>query len=186
MTDEAPRSSRRKRGKPLDSERLEALALHYLGRFATSRAKLERYLARKVAERGWEGEGAPDIAGIVARAVRAGYVDDRAYAAMRARDLSARGYGAGRLKQRLYADGISEDDRGAALDHAGEERVASALAFARRRRLGPYASEPIEDEAQRQRALAAFARAGHDFALSRAILALEPGADVAPDNLSEA
>ena len=42
--------------KPLDAPRLEELALAYVARFATSAAKLETYLRRKLRERGWEGE----------------------------------------------------------------------------------------------------------------------------------
>ena len=38
-------------GKPLDAARLDELALAYVARFATSRAKLLRYLARKVRDR---------------------------------------------------------------------------------------------------------------------------------------
>ena len=43
----------RKTAQPLDGQRLDALALHYVGRFATTRAKLVQYLHRKLRERGW-------------------------------------------------------------------------------------------------------------------------------------
>lgn len=49
--------------KPLDSVRLEELALAYVARFATSAAKLEDYLRRKLRERGWDGEGDPPVGG---------------------------------------------------------------------------------------------------------------------------
>ncbi|WP_343343312.1 regulatory protein RecX [Sphingomicrobium sp. XHP0239] len=176
-------------GKPLDSQRLEELALHYVGRFATSRAKLATYLNRKLRERGWDDESDPDVTALVARFADRGYVDDAAFAAMKGRDLTSRGYGPRRVGQALYAAGIEEEDRSAALDAAQSESVAAALQFARRRRLGPFAvgddSGAILDPRDRQRALAAFARAGHDFALAARILDLEPGADVDPDALSE-
>ena len=168
----------RKPRKPLNRELLEALALHYVGRYATSRAKLSRYLERKLYERGWEDEQGPDVAALVARFARAGYVNDSAYAAMRARDLAARGYGEGRLKQRLYADGIGEGESEEARQIAADARVDAALAFAARRRLGPYASAPLADEKARERALSAMVRAGHAFALAKRILALAPGAQV--------
>ena len=51
----ARRTDRRPR-PPLEQEKLSELALSYVGRFATSRAKLATYLERKVRERGWTGE----------------------------------------------------------------------------------------------------------------------------------
>ena len=49
--------------KPLNEERLHELALFYVGRFATTRAKLIAYLSRKLRERGWEGERQPTSSG---------------------------------------------------------------------------------------------------------------------------
>ena len=46
---------------PLDRKRLDELALRYVGRYATTRAKLRTYLARKLRERGWSEAGAPDL-----------------------------------------------------------------------------------------------------------------------------
>ena len=40
---------------PLDEAGLNELALAYVARYATSRAKLLAYLARKLRERGWGG-----------------------------------------------------------------------------------------------------------------------------------
>ena len=44
---------------PLTATRLQDLALSYVARFATTRAKLEAYLVRKLRERGWEGDDPP-------------------------------------------------------------------------------------------------------------------------------
>ena len=46
----------RKPRPPLNAAKLEELALGYVGRFATSRAKLLSYLKRKLRERGWDGD----------------------------------------------------------------------------------------------------------------------------------
>ena len=40
---------------PLDAEKLQNLALAYVGKFATSRAKLIDYLRRKLPRGGWAG-----------------------------------------------------------------------------------------------------------------------------------
>ena len=176
---------RHKERPPLDQERLNELALTYVGRFATSRSKLGAYLERKVRERGWHQEGAPDIARVVERLAELGYVDDAAFALSKSQSLTARGYGSRRVEQSLRAAGIGEEDGQEARDLAGSNAVEAALRFARRRRFGPYATEKKPDRAARERALAAMVRAGHDFALCAAILAIEPGADVDNEMLAE-
>lgn len=174
----------RKPRPPLDGTRLDELALHYVSRFATSRAKLATYLGRKIRERGWDGEPAADIAALVERLARLGYVDDSAFALAKSRALTSRGYGAGRVRQALHVAGIGEEEAVAARDHASAQSIDAALHYARRRRIGPYALA-APDPKQRQRALAAMIRAGHGFGLARAIVALEPGREPDPAIFSE-
>jgi regulatory protein len=178
----APARARRER-PPLDQRKLEELALRYVERFATTRAKLRDYLGRKLRERGWEGEREPDAAGIADRFAAQGYIDDSAYALSKARSLSGRGYGKRRLLDKLRAAGVDEADGEDARNHADEEAVASALRFAERRRLGPFAPAPYRDAKQREKALASMVRAGHGLGLAKAIIALRPGADIDPDQL---
>lgn len=162
---------------PLDPAKLEELALGYVGRFATSRAKLISYLKRKLRERGWDTDKEPDLEDLADRLVRLGYIDDEAFAMAKARSLTARGYGERRVGRVLAVAGIGEQDGAQARSLARGEAVQSALRFARRRSIGPFA--PEEPDLQgRQRALAAMIRAGHDFGLSRAIVELPPGAEV--------
>lgn len=178
-----PRTGHRPR-PALDPATLDALALAYVGRFATSRAKLASYLRRKLRERGWAGGGEPDVAAIAARLGELGYVDDAAFALARARALTGRGYGARRVGQALQAAGIGEEDGGGARDLAHGERVEAALKMARRRRIGPNAAAPL-DPIQREKALAAMLRAGHGFALARAIIDLPPGSGIDRSFLEE-
>lgn len=164
---------RRKPPRPLDRERLEELALTYVARYATSTAKLEGYLARKLRERGWsEDEPAPpDVTGIVTRHVEAGHIDDAAYARTRAGSLLRRGYGNRRVEQTLYADGIEEEVRGQVRAGTARSREA-AVALARRRRFGPFHRGAM-DERARERQIAAILRAGHDFDAARTIVSAE-------------
>lgn len=168
--------------KPLDAGALERFALAYVGRFATTRAKLAAYLRRKLAERGWEGETPPPVDAIVARFADAGYVDDRGFAAARAASYVRRGYGARRLAERLRADGIGDDDAEPARQVADEGAWEAALAFARRRRIGPFAPEPMDPD-RRRKALAAMLRAGHSMDVARRILGASPEnpADLFPE-----
>ena len=170
-------SSQRKPRPPLDRERLNELALAYVGRFATTRSRLRSYLKRKVRERGWNGEGDADVEAIAERFAAQGYVDDAAYALSKSRSLTGRGYGLRRVQQSLRAAGVEAADAEPALDHADADAAVAAVRFAERRRLGPFASQPA-DPKSRQRALAAMIRAGHGFALARAIIDLPPGAEI--------
>lgn len=179
------RRTARKPRPPLTAESLSELALAYVGRFATSRAKLAAYLQRKLRERGWAGDAAPDLERLVERFAANGYVDDSAFALSRSRSLSARGYGPARLRQSLRAAGIDEQDGQGARELAQSESVEAALRFARRRRIGPFADQR-PDRAGREKALAAMIRAGHSFELARAVVDLEPGVEADPEDLRSA
>ena len=51
---------------------------------------------------------------------------------------------------------------------------ASAIAFARRKRLGPFALSPPADRRTQDRAFAAMLRAGHDLDRTRRVLTMTP------------
>ena len=179
---DARRKSRQRREKrppkPLTAESLGELALAYVGRFATSKAKLAHYLGRKLRERGWEGEGAADIEALIEKIVGYGYVNDAAYAETTARSLVRRGFGKRRIASAIYAAGIDDIDSIAARQVGEDARISAALRLAEKRRWGPYANERLSDPAVREKRIAVFLRAGHDARLARAILALGPGEDV--------
>lgn len=178
----AARQSRQPR-QPLNAAKLEEMALNYAGRFATSRSKMLTYLRRKLRERGWGGAGDPPIEQLADRLVELGYVDDRVYALAKARSLTGRGYGERRVRQALALAGIDEEHGTDARDLAGEQAVAAAIRFAKRRSLGPFAQEEV-DQRERERALAAMIRAGHRLVLARAIIDLKPGENPDSEQLS--
>lgn len=175
----------RKPRPPLTPEKLDELALFYVGRFATTRAKLRAYLTRKLRERGWESPRPPDVDAIAERFAAQGYVDDCAFALAKSQALTGRGYGVRRVDHALRLAGVEEADGQAARALADAGAAEAALRFARRRRLGPY-GDGGKDPKARQRALAAMVRAGHDFGLARAILDLEPGSETDVEALAEA
>jgi regulatory protein len=177
-------SPQRKPRPPLDAATLNELALAYVGRFATTRAKLKTYLARKVRERGWDGGSAPDLDSLAERLAEQGYVDDAAYALAKSRVLTGRGFGPRRVDQSLRVAGVEDEDAAPARDQARSDAVESALRFAERRHLGPFAGEAADRKA-RERALGAMIRAGHGFPLARAILDLPPGAEIDLEALAE-
>jgi regulatory protein len=174
----APYRQECKQGKralrPLDATLLRDMALAYMARYATSAAKLERYLARKLRERGWDGEGGdgevePDIAGLVARYVAMGYIDDEVFARQRGSSLSRRGYGARRVQQALAEAGVAEAIRHEVTGDEATQRRA-ALLMARKRRLGPFGPPPADrpvDRAVREKQIATMLRAGHTLDMAR-------------------
>lgn len=155
--------------KPLDAAGLNALALTYVGRYATTRGKLVRYLARKLRERGAEEGNAPDPEDAANLMVAYGYVNDADFAQNRADALLARGYGERRVRGVLGQAGIERDIVDQALPHDAERARQAAETYARRRKFGPYANNPV-DQLLLRKQLAAMIRAGHDFALARVIL----------------
>jgi regulatory protein len=159
---------------PLDASELERLALRYVERFATTQARLSGYLSRKLRERGWAGDEAPDPAGVAARMAARGYVDDRAFADARVRAMGRRGLGARRVELALRHDGIGDEDAQAVAEAIAEQGIASAIAFARRRRFGPFAADAPE-RAQREKQFAAMLRAGHSPEIARKLLSMAPG-----------
>jgi regulatory protein len=161
------RPTQKKPASPLDNRRLRDLALHYAGRYATTRAKLSDYLQRKIRDRGWkEGEPRADITVMVQEFADLGYVNDAAFADAKARSFVRRGFGAKRLEQELYAAGIEDGDALTARDETSTGALASANAFARRKRIGPFAEIAASPDLKRKQ-LAAFMRAGHSFDIAR-------------------
>lgn len=162
---------------PLDEDALRELALRHVARFATSRGKLLAYLNRKLRERGWGGERPADPDALTERFVELGYIDDAGYAVMKSASLGRRGYGARRIGEELRAAGIAETDREQADAQTASDAWTAADRFARRKRIGPYATASL-DPKQREKAIAAFLRAGHDYAMARRWVDAAPGAEM--------
>lgn len=180
--DRGDRGRGRRAPQPLDPAKLQELALRYVSQFATTRAKAGDYLRRKLRERGWSGEGSPDLDGMVSKLAELGYIDDAAFARAKAGSLGARGYGLRRVSQALAQAGVGQADGEDARNLAEDGAVEAALRFARRRRIGPFATGP-GDPAAREKALAAMLRAGHGFALARTIVNAAPGEQLDLDEL---
>jgi regulatory protein len=172
-------------GPPPDESRLREAAVAHLARFAATEAGLARVLARRVGRwaRAAEAEAQPDVAAraaaaralvaSVARAmVAAGAVDDAAFAASRARRLARTGRSRRATLAHLSAKGVDGETAAAALPPPEAELLA-ALAFCRRRRLGPFARDA---EGPLVKALGALARAGFPQGIARQALAMAPAA----------
>lgn len=176
-------------GAPPDRSRLHEAALRHLSRFAATQAGLlrvldrviQRWAARAKAE-GFDSEPAAENAKAAARLVaselvQSGILNDSLFASARAARLGRAGRSQRAIAAHLVAKGVSAEAVGAVL-HQGEDEVPAALAFARRRRIGPFRAEGARDDT-RQPDLAAFARAGFPRAVAERALDMEQEAAVA-------
>lgn len=164
----------------VDAALIEEWALSYLGRYASSADNLRLVLRRRVRRRFGNSENRDAaivqadalIDALIARYRSSGLLDDAAYAAGRARRDFAQGRSLRRIAAGLAAKGIGRDEAESALatlrESLGDPDLAAACAFARRRRLGPYRTPGTNPD--RQRELAAFARAGFDRQAAQAVL----------------
>ena len=160
----------------IDAALIEAWALSYLARYASSAANLRHVLlrrARRLLGADRDALRAVDalIEGLVTRYEAAQLLDDRAYAAARARRDLVRGRSMSRIAAGLAAKGVGATEAAAAIaalrDGATDPDLIAAVAFARRRRLGPFRAQARE----RDHELAAFARAGFAPPIAEAVLA---------------
>lgn len=170
---------------------IEKWALSYLERYASTAENLRRVLLRRVRRRlgaaGATGGARTVIDTLVARYRAARLIDDAAYAVGRARRGLARGRSLRRIAAGLAQKGVGAADAAAALaglrEGASDPDLAAACAFARRRHLGPFRRAPVlrsdGDDADRQRELAAFARAGFERRAAEAVLACADEAAIA-------
>jgi regulatory protein len=164
----------------IDSGLIERWALHYLGRYASSAEGVRRVLLRRArrrlaGDREALAEAAILIDALVVRYRSSGLVDDAAYAGAQARARSRRGQSLRTIRAGLAAKGVGAEDAAAALEAlreaGGNPDLAAACAFARRPRIGPWRRGLREDDVDRGKELAAFARAGFARHTAVAVLA---------------
>ena len=182
---------RRRGPRAVTPKYLRGSALHYLQRYASSSDHLRRLLLAKVTRsaraHGTDaGEGAAAVEALIAELLGAGLLDDARYATERARILHRRGASARAIRAGLMAKGIAAGDIDRALvdlrEEAAEPELAAALAYARRRRLGPYRKDGAragpDDRDRRDKDLAALGRRGFGYGLARRVIETEDLAEL--------
>jgi regulatory protein len=185
---DAPKRPRRPAGPPPNAARLREAALAHLARFAATEAGLRRVLERRISRwaRAAEAEGQAreaiaaataalhvEITSLAQSLVVAGAVDDAAFAESRARRLARSGHSRRAIAAHLAAKGIETETAAAALPEGEEAELLAAIAFCRRRRLGPFA-RVAPDAPARVKALAALARGGFAQGVARRALSMDP------------
>jgi len=157
----------------LTSELLYKRALHYLERYAASSAGLRAVLQRSIKRHERRGEEIPAQAGqwienVISKLQQAGYLNDKAFAETKLVSLRRAGNSTQKIRQKLMLKGVESGlmDEVLAADESNDRQAA--IAFARRRRLGPFATTRRDE--LRDKHLAALARAGFALSLARQII----------------
>jgi regulatory protein len=157
-------------------------ALDYLARYAASTARLRRVLERRArrrsADRAVLDAARRTIAEVVAKLTVQGFLEDGRYASVKAESLARQGRSRRWIEAKLVAEGIAPALIRSALenlsDGQGDPELHAAIAFAKRRRFGPYRTakrrSPEESKALAGREMAALARAGFDRRTARTVL----------------
>lgn len=173
-------------GPPPDAAKLREAAIAHLARFAATEAGLRRVLARRVDRwaREAEAQGQEEVAAraaaarataaeVARRLVAEGAVDDKGFAESRARRLLRGGRSRRATLAHLREKGVDAETASASLPEGEEAELDAALAFCRRRRIGPFAAAEPSPQARRK-ALGALARAGFGGAVAGRALRMEP------------
>jgi regulatory protein len=172
----------RKRPKKLSPAYLERAAVFYLERYSSSAENLRRVLDRK-ARRSMQEYGEPEpaeaagwISAVLDKLQRNGLLNDQAYAEGRVRRLYAEGKALGRIRQTLAAKGVGKAAIEMALARLETESTSpvsdlpAAVSYARKRKLGPFRTDPDQRAAMRQKDMGALARRGFSHAVAAKVL----------------
>lgn len=171
------------KAKPVTEAYLERAALHYLGRFGATKARLRQVLEEKIRRRQL-GERATDqhkdwINALIIKCERYGYVDDQLYAEQRLNSLFKRGKTLHTIAQDLRHKGVEADVIENLLqrfkDAQPDAAFQAALHYARRRRFGPYYMRGSIDDRTQKKHRDAMMRAGFRYDdISRILSAKTP------------
>lgn len=180
-TKETHPKPKRKIPRKVSATSLENAALYYLQRFATSSENLRQVLSRRVQRAAKHHDTdveacAQWIDDLIGRYMECGLLNDAAYARAQAASLNRRGKSLRairvKLAQKAVPGDIIDDTLGALADELGEPDLAAAIAYARKRRIGPYRLN-VKPSDNRDKELAALARNGFSYSLARKIVEAE-------------
>lgn len=175
-----------RRPRPITANRLANIARHYLERYVTSSAHLRDLLRERVRKAAVALEVDPAqwyplVDAEIDKLVQSGALDDERFAVDRARSLQRRGSSKPRIRAGLRSKGLPSEIIDTAIERIDQEKqeegidepdLAAACIFARKRRLGPWRSSPVDEEG-RQKELAKLVRAGFGWGLARRVVDAE-------------
>ena len=174
------KEKKRRPTPPLTASWLQAEAVQYLQRWPASEARVRRLLWKRVKRAqsfhgGTQEEAAPLVDEVMEALRRNRFVDDARYARLWIDSLRRRGTSRRMIFKKLQEKGVAQHEISVALEShepedGGDSEAASALAYAKRRRLGPYRVPHDDSRERKQKDLASMARAGFSYGIARSVL----------------
>ncbi len=169
-------SKPQKKQKRITPDYLRNAGLYYLQRFAASEANFRRVMERKILK---SAHDHPDqdlsecrawLEDVVVAFRRLGYLQDHAYALGFTRSLRQKGWPRARIINRLRQQGLDDEAITKAFEDPENDvrDCDQALAYARRKKIGPYRAAHPADFYQKD--LAALARAGFSYEIAQYVL----------------
>ncbi|WP_181705487.1 regulatory protein RecX [Chthonobacter rhizosphaerae] len=160
-----------------DRDWLRRAALAYLERYASSEANLVRVLRRKIRRRATvTGRDIADPDALISEAIgacrRLGLLDDEAFVETKVASGARKGLSRRKMMAVLAAKGVDRDLAEAVVAREAPSERSAALAFARRRRLGPWRSPGRSGDDRAAKDIAALCRAGHGYGVARAVVSM--------------
>ena len=165
------RDEGRRKPPQMSAKMLERAALNYLERYAASSQQLRQVLTRRIQKfanlHGQDPEGAYALRDkLIEKLTAAGLLNDRAYAAGKARSRHDRGHSGRAIAAFLKSKGLVDAD----IEHAllelsadsGDPDLNAALTYCRKRRAGPYRPQNERRKFQKKD-MAALARQGFGY-----------------------
>lgn len=167
--------------RPITARSLQWQSKRYLERYMATSEQLRRVLSRRVYRRLQafpnEDRNALDtlVDAEVRRCIEQGLVNDERVAVLWVDQLRSRGDSRLSILRKLCNKGLSADLVNSILArHAelntGHQELLCAIAYARRRGLGPFRRDPSKRDVKQQKDLSAMIRAGHSYDNSRQII----------------
>lgn len=150
---------------------LENAALFYLQRFATSAGNFRAVMKRKIDKscRFHKTEPAdfyPLLDKLVERYISAGLLNDEVFAKAKTATLRRQGRSRQAITAKLQMKGLAAkdiDNAFAETDTSEDAELQAALQMTKRKKIGRYRVKPLTDIKDKQKEMAALARAGFSF-----------------------
>jgi regulatory protein len=175
-----PKKRKRRPTPPLTESWLVSEAVRHLERWPASEVRVRRLLWQRVRRAqsfhgGTKEEAAPLVETVIARLIANKILDDEGFAKLWVNHLRRRGTSARMIEKKLSEKGVARSTIARAVaayatDDGTDSERASAEAYARRRRLGPFRRPPDPDPARKRKDLAAMARAGFSYGTASDVL----------------
>lgn len=175
-----------KQPRKITPQYLENAALFYLQRFSTSAGNFRTVMRRKIDRSCRFHKVEPDafysiVDAMVERYIAVGLLDDKVYARAKTTTLRRQGKSKQAITAKLKTKGLGAQDIGNAFDEvdtADDAELTAALHLARKKKLGKHRTKPLLDPIKdRQKEMAALARAGFSFDIAKRVLDYDGDSD---------